>query len=71
MPFEERSRSSRRRRGVRKGVTLEERVSCSLKLSDGVLEEVLLWLSVLNGWEGGSAEDCGAGGGVSEVADMV
>lgn len=69
-PEEERSRISRRRRGSRRGVTFEERDICCAKCSSGGSFAVLV---VLNGWEGGKAEDCGAGEVVVEVeaGDMV
>lgn len=67
-PSEERSRISRRRRGSRLGLTLDAIDICWAKSSSGGAG----WLLVaLNGWSGGIAEDCGAGGEEVEVVDIV
>lgn len=56
-PSEERSRSSRRRRGLRWGLT------SNVDVSEAICEEVVASESlVLWSVDGGSAEDCGAGG---------
>lgn len=63
-PSDERSRISRRKRGLRCGLTLEDKDICS----SFSICEVLLSL-VLNGREGGNAEECGAGGELDSAAE--
>jgi hypothetical protein len=67
-PSDERSRSSRRRRGFRLGVTFWDRMGSCAECS--VCGAVSL-CAVLKGCVGGSAEDCGGGGVASDVEDMV
>ena len=57
-PADDRSRSSSRSRGVRKGFTFDAEESW----------DVLLWLA--STWSGGSAEDCGAGGELDADVDV-
>jgi hypothetical protein len=69
-PLDERSRSSSRRSGLRWGVTLDvSDKSWSEVVQSGVS---LLWESYVR-WDGGNAEDCGAGGVELEAVaeDMV